>query len=82
MKLNLAKVSPDGTIIVPEELLKEAGLTESKQAVAWVEDGKLVVATVELVWREARQLLREVLNGRSAEEWIEELDKERHKDDC
>lgn len=54
---------------------------EERQAVAWVEDGKLMIATPQLAWQEGRQLLHQALAGRSADEWIEELHREWHKDD-
>ncbi|MEZ8220188.1 hypothetical protein GG496_000355 [Candidatus Fervidibacteria bacterium JGI MDM2 JNZ-1-D12] len=83
--MTLAKISPDGTIVVPEELLKEAGLTESPKAIAWVEDGKLIIATAELVWETYAKKLQELRNGKSLDEWLAELDsileRMRHEDD-
>ncbi|MCX7969731.1 MAG: hypothetical protein N3B10_14755 [Armatimonadetes bacterium] len=85
IKVTLAKISPDGTIVVPEELLKEAGLTESKQAIAWVEDGKLVIATAELVWRMYVEKLKELRDEKPLDEWLAEVDsvleRMRHEND-
>ncbi len=83
--MTAVKVSPDGTIVVPKELLEEAGLTKSERVVAWVEDGRLVIATAEFVRKAYAEKLKKLWDGKSLEEWLKEMDSElermRHEDD-